>query len=372
MRILVLGHQYVVASSRSPFVAAARLGAEVHFVLPARWYSRPWKREIEAEPSTGEGVEVHRLPVTGSGSITGHFYGVPNLVQIVRRVRPDVVHIDDECYSIAGSQMALIARSQGIPVTVLPPRLRLRMRLNALQRVALGVCVHAATAFRCFTAESIAQVKAWRRNAIVDIVPPFSVDTDLFQPTRQSEGRRFVYVGRLAEEKGLDLLIDAGAQLASKGVDFSIEILGKGDARYVELLKRRVSEVELRKHVVWRGYWDFREVPRAIDGARALVMPSRTTRHWAEMFGLAAVQAMAMGIPVIGSTCGAIPEVVGRDELIFPEGDSEALALRMHLLLENTQLATEISAYSFRRARTVFSGEAVGGQLLDHWRRLLG
>ena len=75
-----------------------------------------------------------------------------------------------------------------------------------------------------------------------------------------------------------------------------------------------------------------------------LVLPSRTTPTWKEQFGRVLVEAMAAGVPVIGSSSGAIPEVIGDAGDVVPEGDAGELASRI------TRLLTDPAHLAARRA----------------------
>jgi len=65
------------------------------------------------------------------------------------------------------------------------------------------------------------------------------------------------------------------------------------------------------------------------------VLPSRTLPNWAEQFGRVLIEAMACAVPVIGSTSGEIPHVIGGGGLIFPEGDAAALARCLQRLADS-------------------------------------
>src|SRR5207253_2769181 len=78
-------------------------------------------------------------------------------------------------------------------------------------------------------------------------------------------------------------------------------------------------------------------------GVDALVLPSRTTATWAEQFGHVLIEAMAAGVPVVGSSSGAIPDVVGDAGIIVPEGDAAALRRALETLLADPALRARLS-----------------------------
>jgi glycosyltransferase involved in cell wall biosynthesis len=95
---------------------------------------------------------------------------------------------------------------------------------------------------------------------------------------------------------------------------------------------------------------------RAID---VLVVPSLTTRNWAEQFGRVVVEAMANDVPVIGSDSGAIPEVIGDAGLVVPEGDAEALAGALERLRGDAGLRARLVQAGRRRVREAYGYDVV-------------
>ncbi len=136
------------------------------------------------------------------------------------------------------------------------------------------------------------------------------------------------YVGRMLEMKGIDLLIEAYARLKSEHPNIGTKLLlvGSGEAEQtlLQLAYQRGIHSDIR-HVPSIPH---HEVPDYMHALDMLVLPSRRKGMWAEQFGRVLVEAMAAGKIVIGSSSGAIPEVIGDGGFVFPENDS--------LLLETT------------------------------------
>jgi glycosyltransferase involved in cell wall biosynthesis len=132
---------------------------------------------------------------------------------------------------------------------------------------------------------------------------------------------RFVYVGRLAEQKGLRVLIDAVRQLRECGRSFELVLVGDGPLR--EEIERRISDLRLRNCLRLAGWLSGSGVRREIECARALVLPS-----FAEGLPAVIMEAMALQRPVISTYVAGIPELVvpGITGWLVPAGDEAALA----------------------------------------------
>ena len=109
-------------------------------------------------------------------------------------------------------------------------------------------------------------------------------------------------------------------------------------------------------------------VIRALD---ALVLPSRTMAVWAEQFGHVLIEAMAAGVPVIGSSSGAIPEVIGDAGLIFPEDDVGSLRRQLSWLLGDEALRKTLVHRGHERVRTRYTHAVIARAQRDIYVRLL-
>ena len=131
-------------------------------------------------------------------------------------------------------------------------------------------------------------------------------------------------VGRLAEQKGQLLLIDAAARLRERGLEFELVLVGDGPLR-VEI-EGLIDRLDLRGHVRVTGYLGTAEVRRELEAARAMVLPS-----FAEGLPVVIMEAMALGRPVISTYVAGIPELVepGRNGWLVPAGAIDPLVEAM-------------------------------------------
>lgn len=165
-----------------------------------------------------------------------------------------------------------------------------------------------------------------------------------------SEKFRFLFAGRIAPEKGLDVLVEAfrRVELARPGAA-TLTVCGTGDSRTVMPIVRTTRAPELDGKVTWAGHVD--DISAEIVRADAGVVPSRAP----EAFGLAALEFMAAGIPVIASEIGALPEVIGPDGILVPPDDPAALADAMLRLIDSPELCARLGEAGKRRAAENFA-----------------
>ena len=178
--------------------------------------------------------------------------------------------------------------------------------------------------------------------------PPVSANApELSAPP---EKFRFLFAGRIAPEKGLDVLVEAfrRVELARPGAA-ALTVCGTGDSRTVMPIVRTTRAPELDGKVIWAGHVD--DISAEIVRADAGVVPSRAP----EAFGLAALEFMAAGIPVIASEIGALPEVIGPDGILVPPDDPAALADAMLRLIDSPELCARLGEAGKRRAAENFA-----------------
>lgn len=133
-------------------------------------------------------------------------------------------------------------------------------------------------------------------------------------------GLHLVAIGRLAEQKGFSLLIEAMALAAALLPDMHLTVVGDGPLR--ETLVAQTAALGLQTHITFAGWQDEAGVRAALGAATALILPS-----FAEGLPVVVMEAMAAGRPIIATSIAGVPELVTPDVgWLVPAGDAQALA----------------------------------------------
>jgi glycogen(starch) synthase len=142
-----------------------------------------------------------------------------------------------------------------------------------------------------------------------------------------------VFLGRLASDKGCDLLIQSLAKLRETGLVLPLTIIGVGPEHAT--LKKQVADSRLEELVQFAGALRGESLARELNRHQVLVVPSR----WAEPFGIVAVEAIACGCLVVGSAGGGLPDAIGGCGITFKNGDADDLARAIREMVTNPDLA---------------------------------
>ncbi|MSR62048.1 MAG: colanic acid biosynthesis glycosyltransferase WcaL [Planctomycetes bacterium] len=176
---------------------------------------------------------------------------------------------------------------------------------------------------------------------------------------------RLVCVGRLCEQKGQLLLLEAAAQLAREGIPFELVLAGDGELR--ASLEAAIARHALGDRVRITGWISNERVRCEIEAARALVLPS-----FAEGLPVVLMEALALGRPVISTYVAGIPELVepARSGWLVPAGDVAALTTALREVLRATPAAlAELGRHGAERVRLQHDARIEAGKLAELFRR---
>ncbi|MDG6996866.1 MAG: glycosyltransferase family 4 protein [Nitrososphaerota archaeon] len=179
-----------------------------------------------------------------------------------------------------------------------------------------------------------------------------------FPSLRLPGGKLIGFIGRLVDQKGVDILIKATARLVKRGLEVHLVVLGDGPDR--QELEHLASALGISDSVLFMGFHkDVFNYLRCFD---IVAVPSRY-----EPFGIAAVEAMACGRPVVASRVGGLKEIIEESVTGFlvPPGEDLALMERLRVLIENDALREHMGA----QARLVALQKYSAGRMVAAYRK---
>jgi len=366
MKVLIVSKALVMGNHQRKieFLAAAP-DVEVVAVVPPYWREREVGM-IPFERAYTRGYRMLVRPIALNGSFHLHFW--PSLGGLLQREQPDVLHIDEESFNLATFQATWLGVRQGARCLFfnwsniyrrLPPP------FSCFERYNLAQTTYAVAGNR--DAAEVLRRKGYQ--GPLAVIPQFGVDEKVFRPPRTSPptpppapGVRVGYAGRLVRQKGVLDLLEAVAGLPQA----QLLLVGRGALEVS--LRQRAEQDDLRGRVQFAGWVPSADLPSLYRRLDVLVLPSRTRPNWKEQFGRVLIEAMACGIPVVGSDSGQIPHVIGEAGLVFPEGDIAALQERLEHLRRDPALREELGRRGRERVLAHYTQERVAQAYLQVYR----
>jgi len=219
---------------------------------------------------------------------------------------------------------------------------------SAPDRASLLAAYRDADAVHCVSSElaqAIQTIGGPRANVWVNR-PAVNVESIVPRPEARAEGPlRLIATGRLVWQKGFDHLLAALAILQRRGVAFHAQILGDGELR--KLLAFSIEDMGLGAHVELVGAVSSAEVLERTRAADVFVLSSHT-----EGISNAAIEAMAVGLPIVTTSAGGMSEVVsdGQEGFVVPVRDPDAMADRLEVLARDVTMRAAMGRAARERA----------------------
>jgi len=294
-----------------------------------------------------EDVEVTRVPFPLPGPTVRErsqflVEAPPAAVSVlaaVRRFRPDVVHVMAAGPAVAYFaalrplvRAALLLTSHG-ELGIASDRIFHRSRALrwALKRLLAGEAA-AVTACSRFVLDELAA--EFRLSVHAEVIPN-GVDLEELDVPAADEGRYLFAAGRLVEQKGFDVLLNALARAGDELSDLRLLVAGTGrDGPRLENLAKKLG---LEDRVRWLGPVGRERLASLLKGAELVAVPSRQ-----EPFGIILLEAMAAEKAAVASRVGGIPEFAEGSALLVPPDDPDALASALVRLARDESLRASL------------------------------
>lgn len=374
MRVLIIARTYIVKVNQKKIEELARYSdVEIEVIVP-----QIWQEAIHAELIAEEPVNSNYLfrpyPTVFTGK--GGRYLFRTLDLDLKRFKPDIIQVEEDTRGLTVFQAALYKKIWApkaifIPFTWANIETPLFKPLYCFERFTLSE----SAAVICGNSDAALNIKRKEFHRPVYVIPQLGIDMDVFQHRGGTQLRHeleldkncfvFGFAGRMVQEKGVQVLIDAVARLRG---NWALILIGNGPKREKIIEQAKVLGIAERVRLVnSMPHYELAEYYNVMD---VLVSPSISSPLWKEQFGLIIAQAMSSGVPVIGSNCGETPNLIGEAGLIFPEGDSVALAAQLQRLHDDKALRSKLGQLGVERIKNHYSFKQIAEQTYNVWRDL--
>jgi glycosyltransferase involved in cell wall biosynthesis len=316
-----------------------------------------YPRYAEARRLEGTGVRVVSLDMRGPWDLAR---GVTRLKRLIREVNPTVVHSHLFPADVVTGVAAAGLSRRGVPLVYSDHAEWNRRRgIRGFNRVDAWTYSHYHRLV-CVSGRVEEALVAWtpgvasRTRVIHNAVPipdrqwspagPFHTDVLL--------------VGRMEEQKGVDVLLRALRLLKDRGRTVCTRIVGGGSMD--EAYRALNAELGLEDSVEFCGWRT--DAEELMLGSRLLALPSRF-----EGLPMVLLEGMALGVPVVSSAVGGAPEVIhdGVSGVLLPPAEVEPLAAALEAVLDDPAYAARLGVHARREIVERYSMQAYADQLLD-------
>ena len=375
MRVLLISFTYITRVNQKKLDELAALpDIELRVIVPTTW-SETLHPSLPAQIPNLASYSFVIIPTFLTGRGGRYFYKTLDLT--MSEFQPDIIQIEEGWRGLTTFQAALYRR-------IWAPRARFVIfswenmvrPLPWYQFIFQSHNLRYTNHLICGNRDGIACARGAGYQDSVSVIPQLGIDDNVFCRRDGSELRKklgfssntFVigFAARMVPEKGLLHLIEAVARLDG---DWALLLIGSGPDR--DFAAQRAHELGIANRIQWVGTVPHLELAQYYNAMDVLVSPSITTDKWKEQYGLVVIQAMNSQVPVIGSTCGETPHVIGDAGLIFQEGDVITLTAHLQNLQTNPGLRLELGRLGYERVQANFTFRRIAEQTYHIWKGLM-
>ncbi|MFO0941603.1 MAG: glycosyltransferase family 4 protein [Pirellulales bacterium] len=377
-KLVVVSHACVLSINRAVYRKLEQLGWEIHVVVPETWNYHG--KTQPPEPALGDEI-LRLLPIVGTSPRTYYFDG---LEELLSEIKPDVVLLDVDpisnqtariglwckrtetklaCISCENLPFDLVASTKRGGLKKLPAAVAKRFLCHKAKRVVdLVLCINSAGK-RLFESEGFARVE-WMPLGFDELI--FRPDDEARQRIRKLIGLSeltFAYFGRVTEEKGIHILIQALGRMLDLPWQLVLDEFDPTNSSYLEYLNRLLQETSIKPRTSFI-HAKHGEVAQYMNAVDIVVVPSLETPRWIEQYGRVAPEAMACGKVIVASNTGALPELVADCGVLVESGIVEGLEAALRQVGYDRTRMAQLGLKATQRA-TVHLGLNSQASILD-------
>ncbi len=389
MKILVVSHTYIAPINRDKWKALASLypDDEIKVLFPSLWPTHLFTHKAEnVEQDNLPNCQFIAMNTFKAGNEVLYGYHFAPLYKLLKIFAPEIIHVEQGDNAFSYFQIILLSKlirlstvMQAVPSCTSPQtkfvfftwvnwnaRFSLKYRLFWRWIEKINLATSAGAIVGNNDAKTILQNKNFHKPILV--LPQLGVNQRVFtpQPMHANDIKYIGYIGRLVEEKGVLLLLEAFKQIEHQFPDWHLIIVGRGPNQ--EMLEQFVTQNNLNSKIHFKPPVSHYEVAKLINTLDILVLPSYDTPDWKEQFGHIIIEAMACAVPVIGSSAGEIPHVIKNAGIVFEQKNRESLLASLQTLMQDKALRKTLGKKGLEHVAKHYSHQAIATATHIFWR----
>lgn len=369
MRVLFIGHIYSYEINRKKLYF---LDKKADFTLLTPHYWDDTLVRIYAQKDKNLNHEIGKVLFPGHEKIYIYLTG---LKKLIKKLKPDIIHVEQGSDALSYTESILFAnkyspKTKNIFFTWMNKDYRIPFPITKTEKYNFKNSDFAI----CGNHDAVGLMKKRGFNGPSEIIPQVGVEPKLFFPKKSELKNKFApqgefligNFGRIVPEKGLDIALEALSRIKE---NWKFLIVGSGPDK--ENIEKLANKLKIREKVIIKPAVKHMELIDYINALDLYILPSVTTPYWKEQFGHVIIEAMSCGIPIIGSTCGEIPNVIGNAGLIVKERDIREWEKSIRHMMNNKRERTKYSRLGRQRVLENYTEEIIAKKTLDVYRTLL-
>jgi glycosyltransferase involved in cell wall biosynthesis len=395
IRLLAVSHSAIIPGYRVLLNRIAGMAnIEIHLVAPDSWIEANEEQSFSGDADIDSLLKLHvcRAITWGfkkrSHKNVTHIY--PDTLKILKKVKPHIMYIVEEPYSIVTSSWIFAAHCLGFDPFIIffsgqSIYKKFSFPFNILEKYVLRKA-HLSFPVNRDVSSVLAQ-KGFFNSRVV----PLGFDEKKFNNLQQNNFQHNKYnncilkknnkhikdikffnigfIGALTEQKGIDILIRAVENILEntreklKKIELKLHITGTGPLKNII----ETAQKKWPRNIIYNGFIPHNKIPFFIKKMDLIAVPSVDRPNVKEQLGRVIVEAMACGVPVIGSSSGEISRVISDNEMIFESGSVKSLEEKIIYFMLNPGVLVKKAELSIERSK-VFSWENIAKVMVMHIR----
>jgi len=365
VKLLFISHSSVLKYHQQKLeILAEKYGHEIILAAPPRWreggVDTPlYDKSPRIKYIEGKTVFLKKPSV--------YFY--TNAQKIVRQANPDIIHIEEEPFDTPCYQFVKAGKKAGKKILFFTWE-NIERKHGPFYAYFERYCLKNSGCAIAGNSEGKRILEKKGFKGTIDVMPQYGVNIHGFkEKTIEFPKDVFTvgYLGRMTQEKGIETLLEAVKDINK----VRVVAAGAGEKKYIDTLVEIIREYKIGSKVELMGHIAPEGIPDFLNKMDILAVPSITTAGWKEQFGRVIVEAFASRVPVIGSSSGEIPNVIGAAGLVFEEGNSEDLKKNIIRMISDSSLYASCVEKGYHRAKENYTNEIIAAKLNEIYKNLM-